>query len=132
MTDAELIKLDTQELSEENARILGMEILNSDIDYDKAVIKRKALVSAVLTAGVFATGMNDPVSYGLMGADSVFLLQLFEKMHALYKKKKALKQFSGETYPDSYVDFIKECQEYVRKKYPDYEQEMKRWLYGNR
>ena len=116
MNNQELIKLNTENLTEEKARIIGTDLLKEDIDLDKAIAKRNGLISAVLTAGVVATGMDNPTSYALMGADSVFLLQLIEKIQVIYKKKKILKQFETESYQDSYIDFVKECQEYVSKK----------------
>ncbi len=121
MDSQELIKLNIDDLTEEKARIIGTDLLKEDIDLDKAIAKRNGLVSAVLTAGVIATGMDNTASYALMGADAVFLLQLVEKIQAIYKKQKTLKKFETDTYQDSYIDFIKECQEYVSKKNPNQE-----------
>ena len=117
MTDQQLIKINVEELQPEEARVLGIELLEGDIDKDKAAVKRNALISAVLTAGMIVTGMNNIPSYAIMGADSVFVFQLFEKVQALFKKKKQLKQFENHTYDGSYTNFIKECQSFVEKKY---------------
>ena len=119
MTNEELVKIDTQNLTEENARVLGIDLLKGDIDQDKAAAKRQGLVAAVLTAGVVATGMDNVASFALMGADATFLFQLFQKINAIYQKKKTLKQFEEKSYQESYVDFIKVCQDYITKQHTD-------------
>ena len=116
MTDQELIKVNVSELTEEHARIIGMDLLNGDIDLDKAAVKRNGIIAAVLSAAMVATGMDNAVSYGIMGVDSMFLLAFFNKLQALIKKKRMLKKFEKETYEDGYVDFVKMCQDYVAQK----------------
>ena len=117
MTDRELIKLNINELTEEHARVIGMELLEEDIDADKAAVKRNGIIAAILSAAMVAAGMDNVVAYGIMGVDSMFLMSFFNKLQTLFKNKRTLKKFENNTYEDGYVAFVKMCQEFVAKRY---------------
>ena len=116
MTDHELLELNINELTEEQARITGMELLYEDIVKDKAAVKRTGIISAILSAGMVLAGMDNVVAYAIMGVDSMFLMAFFNKLQALVKKSRMVKKFKNESYKDSYVDFIKACQDFVSKR----------------
>jgi hypothetical protein len=117
MTDQELIHLKIDKLTPEQARVSALEILHEDIDADKASVKRGALISAVLTAGMIIAGMDTIPGYAIMGVDGMFIFNFFQKLQALQQKKKMLKQIDAGTYPGGYKAFLQTCQEYVRNKY---------------
>jgi hypothetical protein len=116
MTDQELLKLDVKSMKSEEARIVGMELLRGDIIEDKASVKRSGLISGLLTAGMLVAGMDTIPGYAIMGVDSMFLFDFFNKLQALHKKKKQLKQFETNTYPYDYRLFLKTCQNYVKDR----------------
>ena len=116
MTNQELIKLNVSDLSDEEARIIGIELLKEDIDADKASVKRSGLISALLAGGMIVAGMDTIPGYALMGVDSMFLYNFFNKLQSLLKKKKQLKAFEGNYYEDDYRHFLKECQKYVKEQ----------------
>lgn len=106
--------LDIDALTEEEARVYGMEILRDTIDEDKVIAKRHGLISAVLTAaGIASTFLGGgPVSYGIWGADSFFCANAIQKAANIRLNAKHLKKFENGSYEESYRDFLKLCQGY--------------------
>lgn len=123
MTDQELIELNVDELTEEQARLIGIELLEEDIGSDKARVKRTGIISAVLSAGMFIAGMDNVLAYGIMGVDSMFLMSFFNRLQILIKNRRMVKKFESGSYQDSYVDFVRSCQEYVSKRTKYYNSE---------
>lgn len=136
MTNHQLIRLDVDSLTDEEARVIGIELLKEDIDEEKAAVKRNGLISAVLAGGMVLAGMNTIPGYAIMGVDSMFLFNFFNRLQAFLKKKKMLKKFEGNYYEDDYRHFLKECQKYVsdnEKFIKSIEGHSKnRWYYASR
>ena len=116
MTDKEILSLKLDEMEPEEARIIGIDLLREDIDADKAVTKKGALIAAVLTAGMLLAGMDTIPAYAIMGVDSMVLYSVFDKLQAIHKKKKQLKQYEQGTFQGDYKDFLREVQRYAQAR----------------
>ncbi len=119
MKEEDVLKINVDTITEEEAHVLAVNILKEDIDRDKAVAKRGAIVAAILSAGLLLVGKDAGfVSYALMGVDSMSLINTFTKIADLFEKRKKLRTINSENYDGSYIDFIKKTQDYIRAKTP--------------
>ncbi len=119
MKEEDVLKINVDTITEEEAHVLAVNILKEDIDRDKAVAKRGAIVAAILSAGLLLVGKDAGfVSYALMGVDSMSLINTFTRIADLFEKRKKLRTINSENYDGSYIDFIKKTQDYIRAKTP--------------
>ena len=116
MTDQELLDLDPDTMTGDEAREYGMEIIRDDIPRLQSSIRIGGAVSAVLVVLWILTGTNNVVSYAIMGLASFFMMQFFNELQSYLHLKKMLKQYENRNYEKDYTDFIRQCQEHVRKK----------------
>ena len=116
MTDTELMELDPRKMTEEEARIVCIELLQDDLPADKSGMIRNGIISAVLLVAWVLVGMDNIVGYGIMGAAGVIMIRFFDKLQAYVKKKSMLKKCENDTYRDGYVAFVMKCQDHVGKR----------------
>ena len=116
MTDEELLELDPRKLTEDEARIICMELLQEDLPADKSGMIRNGIISAILLVVWVLVGIDTIVGYGIMGVAGMFLIRFFDKLYVFLHKKYWLKKCEKDAYRGGYADFVMKCQDHVRKR----------------
>ena len=117
MTDQELLELNLDTMTEDEAREYGMEIISEEIPRLKSSLRIGGLVCAILAViWILTETVNKILSYAVMGLTSFFLMGFFNSLQSYLHLKKMLKQYGNRTYKNDYKDFIRQCQEHVRQK----------------
>ena len=125
MTVDEILKLDTSTLSEEMARVYGIDILENNLAPNKELIKRRGSFALLFASSYVVLAISG--SPKLLNAVVLFVacVCVFMFMNVFTSKMrhtKMLKQFKGNTFTGGYVKFIKEYQEYLVKDQKKQEQ----------
>ena len=119
MKTEDVLKIEVDTLTEEEARVLSAEILEEHIDRIKGSAKRCAIVAAIVSAGLFLVGKNSGVlSYALMGIDSYFLVETFTSLFDIREKRKKLEKVKDGSFDGDYLGFIRDCQAYIKSHVP--------------
>ena len=118
MKKEDLQNIDISEITEEEARIYSIDVIQGTIDKTKVKAIREGFATAVLLAGsvVLSSTTGGVASYALWGLDSYFFSRVVEKIAKIRQNKKYLNKFKEDTYEDSYKEFLRLCQEYNNKK----------------
>ena len=115
MREEDILNIKVDTVNEEEARILATDILEGDIDKNKAAIKRGSIISAILSLGLLLTTKNHPIlSTALIGLDAVTIVNTLKHLFDKYSNQRKLEKFNNNTYNGSYADFIKDCQYYIK------------------
>lgn len=116
MTKEEILKLDTDNMSEKTARIYGLDILQNNLAPDRERFRRRGSF-ALLFVSTFVILMitDSPKSLIWLSlfAAAVALFMFVSTVAARYNRNKVLKQFQDNTFKDGYVRFLKEYQKYL-------------------
>ena len=116
MTDEELLELDPRKLTEDEARIICMELLQEDLPADKSGMIRNGILSFILLVVWVLVGIDTIVGYGIMGVAGMFLIRFFDKLYVFLHKKYWLKKCEKDAYRGGYADFVMKCQDHVGKR----------------
>lgn len=115
MTTEALLELNVDDLTEEEARRISIDLLDEDVENYRDSLKRNGIWALILTIAMIAVGMNTVPGYAIMGLDAVALTRTFDSLQEVVIKKKMLAKMRMETYDKGYHDFVRACQEHVAK-----------------
>lgn len=115
MTTQALLELNVDDLTEEEARRISIDLLDEDVENYRDSLKRSGIWALILTIAMIAVGMNTVPGYAIMGLDAMALTRTFDSLQEVVIKKKMLAKMRMKTYDKGYHDFVRACQEHAAK-----------------
>ena len=132
MTHEALSALDTENMTEEEARLIGIDILTDEIANERRALGCLAWAIIILAAIAFIIALITKSAEGLIVGFILGILEFcFELNHDERKRcrkyrKKILPAFKSGTYDGSYVAFVRDFRAEAIKKHEELQKYMKK------